>query len=520
MVGKEGAVTAAADWTVAGKSLPKVNAREIVSGKHKYTSDHKLPHMLYGRILRPPSFGASLATLDTTAAAAIPVVQVIRDGDFVGVTAPDEHVAGKAIASMRATWQEKPQISANELFPYLKLQAKESQAGAGMPPPAWVNPAAEAPAHSLKATYTVAYIAHVPLEPRAALAEWKGDKLTVWTGSQRPFGVRSELAEAFRIPESRVRVIVPDTGSGYGGKHTGECAREAARLARAAGNPVKLIWTREEEFTWAYFRPAGVIEVSSGMTQDGVLTAWLFENYLSGPSGLATPYNVPGASIHYYPSDSPLRVGSYRGLAATANHFARESHMDELALLAGVDPLAFRLKNLQDARLRAVLQAAALRFGWNEKKAQPGRGFGLACGMEKGGYVACCTEISVGPKKQLRIERVVEAWECGAVVNPEHLRNQVQGAIIQGLGGALFEAIDFSNGRVINNRLSKYRVPRFSDVPEIELVIIDRKDLSSVGAGETPIVAIAPAIANALCNASGVRVRSMPILPAFQTQRA
>lgn len=512
--------TAAANWTVAGKSVPKINAREIVTGQHRYTPDFKLPGMLYGRVLRAPSFGARLQTLDTSVAEAMESVKVVREGDFVGVTAPDEHLAGKALASLRATWQEKPQIGASELFGYLKAHAKESESGAAIPPPAAVKPAIATAAKTLKATYTVAYIAHVPLEPRAAVAHWQEGKLTVWTGSQRPFGVRSELAESLGVPEGQVRVIVPDTGSGYGGKHTGECALEAARLARAAARPVKLIWTREEEFTWAYFRPAGVIEVASGMTNEGVVTQWIFENYLSGPSGINTPYNVPGASVQYYPSQSPLRVGSYRGLAATANHFARESHMDELAALVGMDPLEFRRKNLENARLRAVLDAAAERFGWTQKKKRAGRGYGLACGMEKGGYVACCVEVSLGQERQVRVERVVEAWECGAIVNPEHLKNQVQGAILMGLGGALFEAIDFADGRILNDRLSKYRVPRFSDVPEIDLVLLDRKDLPSAGAGETPIVAIAPAIANAICQASGLRVRQMPILPAFAAQRA
>src|SRR5262249_22053830 len=193
-------------------------------------------------------------------------------------------------------------------------------------------------AHKLQQTYTVAYIAHAPLEPRAALADWTDGKLTVWTGTQRPFAVRKELAEAFRIPEERVRVLVPDTGSAYGAKHTGECAIEAARLARAAGKPVKLVWTREEEFTWAYFRPAGVIEVASGVREDGTVTAWEFHNYNSGAAAISTPYAISNQHIEFHAVRSPLRQGSYRGLAATANHFARESHMDELAHLVKMDP--------------------------------------------------------------------------------------------------------------------------------------------------------------------------------------
>ncbi len=516
-VGKDDFVTPPPKWQVAGTSVRKVNARELVTGTHKYTSDHKLPGMVYGRVLRPASFGAKLVSVDTAAAEQMPGVTVVRDGDFVGVTAPDEHQAQKGVESISAKWEETPQISTRDLFSYIKANVSEEQSGRGGGAVRGSMDAGLSSADkTLKTTYTVAYIAHTPLEPRAAVADWKNGKLTVWTGTQRPFGVRTELATAFGIPQDQVRVLMPDMGSAYGGKHTGECAIEAARLAKGCGKPVKLIWTREEEFTWAYFRPAGVIEVNSGVGKDGTLTAWEFHNYLSGPSGLETPYEVPNQSVHYHPAKSPLREGSYRGLASTANHFARESHMDELAAAVGMDALAFRLKNLNNPRIQAVLQAATERFGWSKNKAAKGRGFGLACGTEKGGYVACCAEISVGADKQLRVERIVEAWECGAIVNPEHLKNQVEGAIVMGLGGALFEAIDFADGRIVNSRLSKYRVPRFSDVPKIDVILMDRKDIPSAGAGEIPIVGIAPAIANAIHNATGARVRSMPILPSFK----
>jgi isoquinoline 1-oxidoreductase len=345
------------------------------------------------------------------------------------------------------------------------------------------------------------------------VAEWTDGKLTVWTGTQRPFGVRSELAAAFRLPEESVRVMVPDTGAAYGGKHTGEAAVEAARLARAAGKPVKLVWTREEEFSWAYFRPAGVIEVRSGVRRDGTLTAWDFQNYNSGAAAIRTLYEVPHQHIEFHASRSPLRQGSYRALAATANHFARETHMDELAHALALDPLEFRLRNLKDARLRAVLEKAAASFGWGGR-APAQHGFGLAGGFEKGSYVAACAEIAVDPAtQQVRILRVVTAFDCGAVVNPEHLRSQIEGSLIMGIGGALFEAIDFDQGKVKNARFSSYRLPRFSDLPRLETVLLDRKDLPSAGAGETPIVALAPAVGNAIFAASGIRLRSLPLAP-------
>jgi len=325
--------------------------------------------------------------------------------------------------------------------------------------------------------------------------------------------VRDELAEAFRIPSQNVHVMMPDTGSAYGGKHSGEAAIEAARLAKAAGKPVKIVWTREEEFTWAYFRPSGVIEVKSGARRDGTLTAWEYHNYNSGPAAIDTPYAVANQLVQFHPvENAPLRQGSYRGLAATANHFARESHMDELAHAVGMDPLQFRLKNLKDNRLRAVFEAVADKAGWSQQKSSPTRALGIAGGVEKGGYIATIAEVEIDAKtKAPRIRRVIEAFECGAVVNPNGLRNQIMGSIVMAVGGAMFEAVKFENGRILNPHFSQYRVPRFSDMPEIEVILVDRKDLPSAGAGETPIVGLSPAVANAIFSATGERLRSMPM---------
>jgi isoquinoline 1-oxidoreductase len=489
------ALAPAAEWKIAGTSLPKVNGPEMVTGAHRYTYDTKAPGMLYGKVLHPPSFGATLVSLDSAEAEAMPGVKVVHEGDFVGVTAPDPFTAENAVAALKAEWKAvAAEASSKDVYAYFKKNGRDATDGAGL------------------TAYTVAYIAHVPLEPRSALAQWKDDALTVWTGSQRPFGVRSELAQHFNMPEERVRVIVPDTGSGYGGKHNGEAAYEAARLAKATGKPVKRNWTREEEMTWAYFRPGGLIEVGGKVNPDGTLAEWEMHNYNSGPSALQTPYHVPLKKEQMHQSKSPLRQGSYRGLAGTANHFVRESYMDELAHAAGVDPLEFRLKNARNERLRAVIQAAADKFGWKDRKKTPGRGFGISGGFEKGSYVANCAEVSV-VSGTVKVVRVVEAFECGAVVNPGHLRNQVEGAVAMGIGGALFEQVDFADNKIVTNKLARYRVPRFADMPAIETVLLDRKDIPSAGAGETPIMGLAPAIGNAIFDATGQRIRSLPMAP-------
>jgi CO/xanthine dehydrogenase Mo-binding subunit len=506
-------LTPAIEWKIAGTPVPKANGRDFVTGKHQFPSDIVRPRMMFGAVLRPGGFNATLASLETSAAEKMANVKVIHEGDFTGVVADDPFTAEHAVKSIKAKWNIPDQQGNQGLFEYLKNNPDGKPEGTDHGADVVAQAIAGADVQ-LEAQYTVEYIAHAPLEPRAAVAEWNNGKLTVWTGTQRPFGVRDELMQAFQLPADKVRVLQPDMGSGYGGKHTGEAAIEAARLSKAAGKPVKVVWTREEEFTWAYLRPAGLIEIKAGVNHDGMLVAWEHHNYNSGPAAIGTPYEVSSKLIQYHPAKSPLRQGSYRGLAATANHFARESHMDALAHAAKMDPVAFRMKNLSNPRLKAVLQSATDRFGWATAKSTPERGYGVACGTDKGGFVATCAEVAVDPTtRQVKIRRVVEAWECGAIVNPDGLRNQMQGAIGQAIGGALFERILFGNGRIENPLFSKYRLPRFTDTPQIEIVLLNRKDLPSAGAGETGLVGLAPAVGNAIFAATGKRLRSMPMTP-------
>ncbi len=499
-------------WKVLGTPVFRPNARDIVTGAHQYPSDIVRPGMLYGRILRPPAYGAKLISIDPAPAKAMKSVVVVQDDQFVGVAAPTSSRAKAALTAIARTakWETASPgsaVSSKELFDYLKQNAE-----GGVPHSPYTDELMGAKV--LRRTYQVPYIQHAPLEPRAAVAEWNDGKPTVWTGSQNPFGCRREVALAFHLPEEQVRVVIPDFGSGYGGKHTGECAVEAARLAQAAGQPVSLCWTREEEFTWAYFRPAAVIEVEASLDAAGKIATWHFININSGPSAVDTPYSAGKKNCRYVGSRPPLRHGSYRALAATANNFAREVFMDELAAVAGADPLAFRLAQLDNPRLRAVLEKAALEFNWKDRatKKDANLGIGLACGTEKGSCVAVCVEVEIDrPQNRLKVRRVCEAFECGAILNPANLLSQVQGAITMGLGAALREEIQFADGKILNASFRKYRVPRFDDVPELDIHLLDRPDLPSAGAGETPIMVIAPAIANAVFRATGKRVSALPI---------
>ena len=514
MVEGDPPLTPATDWKIAGTPIRKVGGRDFVTGRHKYPSDIARPGMMFGAVVRPGGFNAKLVSVDTSAAEKMAGVKVVRDGDFIGVAAPDAYTAQKAVKAIAARWDVPAQQGNDGLFAYLKSHP-ENERGGGRPQQqkGSIEQGMAGADVKLEENYTVQYIAHAPLEPRAAVAEWQDGKLTVWTGTQRPFGVQGELMQAFGLAAEKVRVIQPDMGSGYGGKHTGEAALEAARLARAADAPVKVVWTREDEFTWAYLRPAGLIEIKAGAKKDGTLTAWEQHNYNSGPSAIETPYEMENQLAQYHPAQTPLRQGSYRALAATANNFARESHMDMVAHAVGMEPLEFRLKNLKNDRLRAVLQAAADKFGWAQAKSTAERGYGIACGTDKGGYVASCAEVEISPKKKVRVRRVVVAWESGAVVNPDGLRNQQMGATVMALGGALFEAILFGDGRLKNASFTEYRVPRFKDAPQVDVVLIDRKDLPSAGAGEIGLLALAPSVGNAIFAATGVRLKNMPMAP-------
>ena len=519
-----------AEWKSRGTAAKKVNGRAIVTGAHQFTPDVVRPKMLYGRLVRPDRLGmTTLVSVDDSAARALAGVTVIRDGDFLGVVATSERLASRAASLVRAQWQAPsngsggaPPAAATQssdtIFEYLKTvpdaRPMQSPFVTGDVAQVWSGAAGAAGAvKTLEATYEIPYIAHVPLEPRTAIAEWdETGKLTAWVGTQRPFGVRGELAQAFQLAEERVRVICPDMGSAYGGKHSGEHAVEAARLAKAAKRPVKLVWTRAEEFMWGYFRPGGVIAVKSATDASGRLVAWSFDTYNSGNSGIRSPYDTPNQRIAFHPSNSPLKQGSYRGLAATANHYAREMHIDEIARAMNIDAVEFRLRNLKDERMRAVLKAVAERAGWPNgwpRAGQNGRAWGIACGTEKGSMVATAAEVSK-TADGFRVERLIVSFECGAIVNPDGLNNQVEGAVVQGLGGALFEAIEFGEGRITNGSMARYQVPRFNDMPSIDVILLNRPDLPSAGAGETPIVAVAPAIGSAVRAFGDVR-HALPV---------
>ncbi|MEX0781305.1 MAG: molybdopterin cofactor-binding domain-containing protein [Dehalococcoidia bacterium] len=509
-------VRAAADFSVMGHDWQRVDAVERVTGRAIYTQDVLRPRMLFARILRPPAYGARLRSFDGSVAERMPgVVSVIQDERLVAVLAESDEAADRAHDLITSEWDEPDgAISQWELPARLQAEARDpvttQEAGD-------VGQALAGAAHRLEATYYVPYISIAPMEPRAAVAEWEGDRLTVWAGTQRPFGVRGEMAVYFGIDEANVHVIAPEIGGGFGGKSIYRPAIEAARLARIAGRPVRVAYSRVEELTWSTFRPAALITIRSGFDGDGRITAWDYHAVHTttdrpniGQRGSENPYACGDVRVVVSAGPAPLRPGSYRSLGCAVNHFARESHIDEIASAIGMDPVEFRMRNLPEPRYRAVLEAAATAFGWGTAAAPSQRGVGVAVGLDVGSYAAECVAIDI-QGKEIGVKRVSSSLDCGLVYNPEGVRNQMEGAIMMGLGGALFEAAEFEGGRLLNGSFARYRVPRINQTPRIDVALVGTEANPSTGAGEPGIVPIAPAIANAVFDLTGKRIRELPL---------
>jgi isoquinoline 1-oxidoreductase len=509
-------LTPEAEFTVMGKSALRIDAIARVTGQAQFSQDIAVPDMLFAQVLRRPSRGAELIEVDTSVAERMPgVVQVARDGDLVAVLAGTDEQAEVAASVLQAQWREQESgVSQLDLPELLRRTASEpfttQEAGS-------LEEGFRQADGVLEALYYIPYVSNAPMEPRAAVAQWQDGRLTVWAGTQRPFGVRTELAQHFGMDEGAVRVIAPEIGGGFGSKSLYPVALEAARLAKIAERSVRVAYTRAEEMTLATFRPAALIEVKSGFKSDGTIVAWECKAYHAGERpfigrrGSDTPYEVPNVNVTVFSSESPLRAGSYRSLGGAVNHFARESHMDEIAEAVGLDPVELRLRNLTHPRFRRVLESAAARFGWTGAKPSSQRGVGVAIGLDVGSYVALCVGVEL-QGSEVKVQRVAAALDCGLTVNPEGAKNQMEGSIVMGMGTALYEAIDFQNGRLQNASFARYRVPRINNAPAIDVDLVGDAETPSTGAGEPGIVPVAPAIANAVFDLTGERHRELPIL--------
>jgi len=507
-------------YAVVGSSPARKDGLEKVTGKARYAADMGLPGTLHARILRPPAHGARLKDLDTSAVAKIHGARVARDGDLVAVLHERPDVADQALSLVRADFDvPAPTVDDKTIFDHLVRAAPE---GRLVGESGSLSEGEKVAASLFTKTYLNSYVAHASLETHSAVAKVEEGKATVWVSTQAPFVVQRQVAEGLGLPPGKVRIITPYVGGGFGGKTSAPQAVEAARLARITGTPVQVVWDRAEEFFHDTFRPAAVVKIRSGLSADGKICLWDYRVFCAGDREAKSFYEVPhqrtvssgGWQGAQPPGLHPFGVGPWRAPSVNTNTFARESHVDVMAAAAGVDPLEFRLSHLRDSRMARLLSAAARRFGWIPKKAPTGRGVGLACATYLGTYVATFAEVDVDKTTgRVRVKRVVCAEDMGLVVNPDGARQQTEGAITMGLGYALTEEVCFRGGAVLDRNFDTYEIPRFSWLPKIETVLIENPGTPSSGGGEPPIVCMGAVIANAIFDATGVRLLQLPMTP-------
>jgi isoquinoline 1-oxidoreductase len=514
-------------FTIIGTDVPRVDVPAKVTGEMKYGYDTTVPGMLHGKIVRPPTVGASLQSVDFSQARDMPgVVGVFQDGAFAGLAARTHDQAQAAIQAVQGTWQAlNSDTSSDTIFDLLKStpdQARPSGRGdlqAGM---AQI-------AKPLSVRVTAPYVAHASIEPESALAMPNGSGLEVWASTQAPFQLKSAIASALNISSDSVIVHAVMSGGAFGRKAVPDAGIEAARLAMGIGQPVRINWTREEEFSLDQYRPAMLIELSTGLDSAGNVAAWKYDLYAAayyqpmgpGPMSASANASADASAIYglgtiqttFFQSQSPLPVHNWRDNGAPVNTLARETALDELAEMAGVDPVTFRERLLQDnPRMQAVMHAAVQKAGWTPGVGRSGQGYGLALDSGDGTYVAEVARVSVDPSSGLpRLEHIDVAVDCGLVVNPAGARCQIEGGVIgQGVSSTLKEGITFANGQITNASFRQYGPLRMSEAPTVDVVFVEDKTQPMQGLGEPAIGPVSAAVSNAIYDAIGVRLRDLP----------
>jgi isoquinoline 1-oxidoreductase len=519
-VDEKAVLRAVREFTVMGRSPKRLDGPDKVTGAAQYAGDVKLPGMLHARILRPPAHGAGLTGVDTSVASKMPGVLVVQEQDWIAALHTDPEAADRALAVIEAKFDvPHPTVDSETIYEHLVRLAGTPDERESRGSPEAGRRAAE---QTLEQTYLNAYVAHAPIEPHTALAEYRDGKMTVWSSTQSPFGQREAIARHVGLDTEDVRVITPFVGGGFGGKSRGLQANEAAMLARRTGKPVQVRWTREEEFFYDTFRPAAVVKVVSGIDGEGRICHWDYQVFHAGARGSQMLYEVPNVRIRSYDGEGidgdvhPFATGAWRAPGANTNVFAIEQQIDIMAASAGIDPLEFRLAHASDPRLAGVLRAATERYGWTPRQAPggTGRGRGIACGTDVGTYVAAIADVTVDSATgAIQVDRVVCAQDMGIVVNPDGATMQMEGCITMGLGYALTEEVRFEGGRLLDTNFDTYRLPRFSWLPEIETVLVTNDELDPQGGGEPAIIVMGAVVANAVFDATGVRQTRLPMTP-------
>jgi isoquinoline 1-oxidoreductase len=513
LVDEKATLRAAKDFTISGKPHVRLDGRDKVTGRAKYAGDIRVPGMLYARIVRPPVHDATRKSIDTSKAKELSGVTAVEQGDLVAVLHADPEMAKQALSLIKVEWDNpQPKFDTESVGDYFLANGGEGEAKTTKGDVATVKPTAQS-------TFRTGYLAHAPMETHTALAQMKDGRMTVWASTQSPFGTRTRVAQALGMDEKDVRVITPFVGGGFGGKSASQQANEAATLAKITGKPVMVVWTRPEEFFFDTFGPASVIRINSAADDQGKITMWDYHVYGAGERSSDMLYDVPNVSIKTYIGRGskvhPFGTGPWRAPGAGMNVFGRESQIDIMAAAAKVDPLEFRLRNASDARLRRVLKAAADAFGWKAAPGPSGQGRAIAVSLDAGAYCAIAAEVAVDKSTgEIQVKRVVAAQDMGQVINPMGAKMQMEGCITMGLGYVLSEELNFKSGAVIDQNFDSYSLPRFSAVPQIETVLVRNDELAPQGGGEPAIVPMGAAIANAVFDATGVRMYRLPMTPA------
>ncbi|MCA6115645.1 xanthine dehydrogenase family protein molybdopterin-binding subunit [Bradyrhizobium sp. WSM 1738] len=536
---------------VMGQSVPRVDIPAKVTGGAAYVQDMRLPGMVHARVVRPPSYGAQLTECDSSAVEKLPgVVKVVRDGNFLAVVAEKEFQAIKAMnaLSLAAKWKESASLpKQDDLLNVLTHLPSQDFTILERGDPSVLS------SKSIEAIYTRPYQLHGSIGPSCAVAQFADETMTVWTHTQGVYPDRQAIAEMLRMPPANVRLIHVEGSGCYGHNGADDAAADAALIARALpGRAVRVQWMREQEHAWEPFGPAMVTKLNASLDSNGKIAAWHFEVFsnthsmrpggagallaaqhmtqsfaVPEPKPLPLPegggdrnaipiHTLPSARVvHHFIPAMPLRISALRALGAYHNVFSIESFMDELAGLAGADPVEFRLKHLDDVRGREVIEKAAQGFGWkrNVRPADRGHGFAFARYKNLAAYCAVASELEVNRETgRPRLVRAVAAVDAGQVVNPDGLINQIEGAILQSMSWTLYESVTFDDTRITSVDWQTYPILRFDAVPEsVEVHIINRPGQPFLGSGETAQGPAAASIANAIANATGKRLRDLPL---------
>ncbi len=540
------------DRRYIGKPTPRRDLPAKIAGETIFVQDYRPANLAHGRIIRQPSYGARLLSVDQAGVQAMAgVLKVVRDGDFLGVVADREWTAIKAARALAASarWEESAALPAD---PWTWLQAQTPQDAVIKAQPRAGGPT---PARTLRAVYRRPFQMHGSIGPSCAVAAFEDGTLTLHTHSQSVFETSEAIAKMLGLPVDAVRARHMNGSGCYGHNGADDVAADAALLARAVpGRAVRVVWSRDDEHGWEPYGPAMITEVSAAVDARGDVLDWTYALWSTAhgtrPSGdpgnllaartLAKPFAMPvprnfggpnyaadrnaiplyafpgqGVTTHFV-TDMPVRVSAQRSLGAYANVFSIESFMDELAHAAGADPVEYRLRQLTDERARVVIAKAADQFGWRDWRAAPGRGRGFAFARYKNlaAYCAVALEVAVDPDGAARPVRAVLAADAGEIVNPDGLANQLEGGLIQSLSWSLMEQVRYDDRRTVSRDWAGYPILRFADVPEVQVALIDRPGEPFLGAGEASQGPSGAALANAVFDATGARVRQLPLTPA------